>query len=78
MDEIAPSHGPVHESGYMPDHLNDPNWGDSDTQTPGTNEISLETTSYASRSMDKIEAASISAPSSKDYDFDQCDRLLVP
>lgn len=73
MDAIVVTEAPVLPSGSdLNLHLNDPNWGDNDTQTPGTADISLESHSYASRSIDKIDAASISAPSSKDYDFDEC------
>lgn len=78
MDTIVLAEAPVPELRVSLDpHLNDPNWPDSDTQTPATTDISLETQSYTTRSIDKIDidAASITAPSSKDYDFDQCGPL---
>lgn len=80
MDAIVVAEAPVSGPEHPEDrHLNDPNWGDSDAQTPGGTDISLESTSAsydATRSIDKMDAASISAPSSKDYDFDQCDLTL--
>ena len=74
MDAIVVTEAPVIPLGRSPDrHLNDPNWADSDTQTPGTTDISLESYSYDVRSIDKIDATSIIAPSSKDFDYDQYD-----
>ncbi|KAF8315052.1 OPT-domain-containing protein [Clavulina sp. PMI_390] len=62
---------PAQSRASLDAHLNDPNWPDSgDTPTPGTTDASL-TTSYDIPDIEKIEAASITAPSSKDYEFDQ-------
>lgn len=74
MDAILVTEASIQPSGHHPyDHFNDPNWPDSDTPTPRGTDISLESTAYSTtRSSDKIDAVSISAPSSKDYDFDQC------
>lgn len=76
MDAIIVAEASVPPSIHvLDDHFNDPNWPDSDTPTPRQTDISLESSTYVSPSVDKIDATSILAPSSKDYDFDQCARL---
>jgi len=77
MDAIDVIAASVPPSSAQDVHFNDLNWPETDTPSPRETDISLESTTYASGSVDKIGSSSISVPSSKDYDFDQC-ALLPP